>query len=88
MNLAILKLLKLKLLKILGAVLKKTVPSGEFLGCLHCAAGQCKGSLGIFLGQTLGFKTSGAVPPRFCSLGLAQMPQGPSHGPLAQCEHP
>ena len=67
---------------------EKTVPSGEFLGCLHCAAGHCKGSLGIFLGQTLGFKTSGAVPPRFCSLGLAQMPQGPSHGPLAQCEHP
>ena len=30
---------------------ERTVPSGEFLGCLHCAAGQCEGSLGIFLGS-------------------------------------
>ena len=28
---------------------ERTVPSGEFLGCLHCAAGQCESSLVIFL---------------------------------------
>ena len=51
--------------------MEKTVPSGEFLGWLHCAAGQCEGSLGIFLGQNLGGKTLGAAPPWFCSLGFA-----------------
>ena len=25
--------------------MERTVPSGEFLECLHCAAGQCEGSL-------------------------------------------
>ena len=44
-----------------------TVPSGECLGCGNCALGQCEGSLGIFLGQTLGCKTF-----RFFSLGFAQ----------------
>ena len=28
---------------------ERTVPSGEFLGCLHCAAGQCEGSLDTLL---------------------------------------
>ena len=27
----------------------KTIPSGESLGCPHCAAGRCEGSLRIFL---------------------------------------
>ena len=49
---------------------ERTVPSGEFLGCLHCAAGQCEGSLGIFLGQTLGCKTLSTVSsPSTLSLG-------------------
>ena len=49
-----------------------TVPLGECLGCLHCAAGQCEGSQGIFRGQTRGCKTKGAQPPRFCSRGFAR----------------
>jgi len=53
--------------------LEKTVPSGEFLGCLHCAAGQCEGSLGIFLGPTLGCKTSGAAPPPHCPSDFQQL---------------
>ena len=56
-----------------------TVPSGECLWCRHCASGQCEGSLGIFLRQTLDCKTSGAAPPRFCSLGFASLP---SENPL------
>ena len=32
---------------------------------------QFKGFLRIFLVQTLGWKTSGAAPPQFCSLGFA-----------------
>ena len=40
----------------------KTVSSGESLGCLHCAAGPWKGSLGNFLGKTLGCKTLSLHP--------------------------
>ena len=36
-----------------------TVPSGECLGCPHCAAGQCEGSSGIFFGIALSCKTLG-----------------------------
>ena len=58
----------------------KTVPYGECWRCSHFAAGQCEGSLKTFLWQTLGYKTSGTAPPRFCSLVFAlRKPLGSPH---------
>ena len=47
-----------------------TIPSGECLGCRHCAAGQCKGSLGIFSGKPLTAKPRGLRPLGFAASGL------------------